>query len=108
MELNKTFTLNPQSEVLNIVDLKLFSLISKHKSLRFEEIESKMESSIPFGRDSGEIKDQDEKKVQIKISLKELENKGLIKKKTSVIEDFETYYVTARGLQEGRKLSKYM
>lgn len=106
MELDATFTLNPQSEVMNIVDIKLFSLISKHKSLRFEEIESKMKDSIPYGKESYEFKDEDEKKEKIKTSLKELEGKGLIKKKTSVIEDFETYYVTAKGLSESRKFSK--
>lgn len=90
-----------QYEVLNIVDVKLFSLIYKHKSLRFEEIEYKMGDSIEF-------EDENEKKEKIKASLKGLESKGLIKKKSSVIEDFETYYVTAKGLQESRKLSKYM
>lgn len=108
MELKATFTLNPQSEVMNIFDIKLFSLIAKHKSLRFEEIESKIGDSIPYGRESYEFKDEDEKTKKIKTSLKELEDKGLIKKKPSVIEDFETYYVTAKGLQESRKMSKYM
>lgn len=106
MELYATFTLNSQNEVLNIVDIQLFSLISKHKSLRFEEIESKIGDSIPYGRESYEFKDVNEKKEKIKTSLKELESKGLIKKKTSVIEDFETYYVTAKGLSESRKFYK--
>lgn len=108
MELNSTISLNSQYEVMNIVDIKLFSLISKHKSLRFEEIESKMDGSDSFKRDSIEFKNEEEKKEKIKASLKELEGKGLIKKKSSVIEDFETYYVTAKGLQESRKMSKYM
>jgi len=108
MELNKTFTSGLQFVVMNIVDMKLFSLITKHKSLRFEEIESMIGDSIPYGNEAYAFKDENEKKERIKNSLQTLEENGLIKKKSSFIEDFETFYVTAKGLQETRKLTNYM
>jgi len=108
MEFNKTFTLNPQFEVMDVVDIVLFSLIFKHKSLRFEEIESKIGDSKSGERKLFKFDNDVERREKIKASLKELENKGFIKKKSAVIEDFETYYVTAKGLQESRKMSNYM
>lgn len=108
MELDAAFTLKPQNEVMNIIDIKLFSLITKHKSLRFEEIESMIGDSIPYENEAYEFKDENEKKERIKTSLQSLEENGFIKKKSSFIEDFETFYVTAKGLQETRKLTNFM
>lgn len=107
MELNSSFSLNSLYETVDVIGIHAFSLILGNKSLRFEEILNRIGDSVKFGKAHHSFASGSEKRERLRDSLQSLEKNGLIKKKKSVIEDFEIYYITAKGLNEGRKLSKY-
>lgn len=67
----------------------IFKLVVKNRSIRFGELARQVEPEV--------------NREQAKITLKELKDAHLIKEKGSAVEDFNTYYVTADGLEASRK-----
>lgn len=89
--------------VSNKLVLEILSIISEYKSIRFEKLLKKV--SKESSRSKFLYDENDRKKI--KESFQILENENLIKKKPSVVEDFDVYYITAKGLEAGRRFYKY-
>lgn len=83
--------------------LEVLSIISENKSIRFEKLLKNI--SIKSSR-SKFLYDSDDRK-KIKECLEILESKNFIKKNPSVVEDFDVYYITAKGLEASRRLPKF-
>lgn len=73
----------------------VFDLVVSNRSIRFGELLKKLQQTkrSEVGRESA-IK-----------SLEELKTAGLIDEKSSSVQDWSTYYVTADGLEASRKVS---
>jgi len=70
----------------------VFERVLKNRSIRFGDLIKQVEQVDP-----------NVDRRQAKATLDQLQNAHLIKEKGSALEDFNTYYVTADGLEASRK-----
>jgi hypothetical protein len=84
------------------VDFATFALLAKPLVRQvFETVVN--ERSIRFNELLRRAALSDEKREEVKAALRELKGANLINEIGSVIDDFNTYYVTAAGLELHRK-----
>ncbi len=68
----------------------VFDQIVKSRSIRFGELAQRIPDADPSG---------------LRAVLQELKTADLVKELGSAVEDFNTYYVTAEGLEANRKVN---
>jgi predicted transcriptional regulator len=83
--------LNKLSVLANKDNIKVFDQVIEHRSIRFKEL----------------IRRTGLTRAETKQALRVLKSASLIDEKGAPIEDFNTYYVTATGLEASREVRRY-